>query len=65
MDWGGASHAGGGSHGALAAGDSVGPLLVAGLEGFDPASRRQWTIADVSELVLGHFGLGGQGQLRQ
>jgi hypothetical protein len=58
VDWGGASHAGGGSHGALTAGDSLGPLLATGLEGFTPDARRQWTIADVSELVLGHFGLG-------
>ncbi len=57
VDWGGASHVSGGSHGALTAGDSVGPLLACGLEGFDPAARRQWTIADVSDLVLGHFGL--------
>ena len=59
-DWGGASHAGGGSHGALTAGDSLGPLLACGLEGFDASSRRQWTIADVSELVLGHFGLAAR-----
>jgi len=57
VDWGGMSHAGGGSHGALAAGDSLGPLLAVGLEGFDPAARRQWTIADAAGLVLGHFGL--------
>ncbi len=58
VDWGGASHAGGGSHGSLAAGDSLGPLIAVGLDGFDPASRRQWTIADAAGLVLGHFGLG-------
>jgi hypothetical protein len=57
VDWGGMSHAGGGSHGALAAGDSLGPLLAVGLDGFDPSARRQWTIADVAGLVLGHFGL--------
>ncbi len=57
VDWGGASHAGGGSHGALAAGDSLGPLLAVGVEGFDPDARRQWTIADAAGLVLGHFGL--------
>lgn len=57
VDWGGASHAGGGSHGGLGAGDSVGPLVACGLDGFDVQSRRQWTIADVSDLVLGHFGL--------
>src|SRR5262249_26536929 len=30
VDWGGVSHAGGGSHGALLAGDSLGPLLFVG-----------------------------------
>src|SRR3954454_14426036 len=30
VDWGGVSHAGGGSHGALHAGDSLGPLLFVG-----------------------------------
>jgi hypothetical protein len=57
VDWGGASHAGGGSHGSLAAGDSLGPLLAVGVEGFDPRARRQWTIADAAGLVLSHFGL--------
>ena len=57
VDWGGASHAGGGSHGALAAGDSLGPLLACGLDGFSADAKRQWTIADVAQLVLGHFDL--------
>jgi hypothetical protein len=64
VDWGGASHAGGGSHGALAAGDSAGPLLACGLDGFAPDAKRQWTIADTSELVLGHFGLSADNQDR-
>lgn len=55
VDWGGASHAGGGSHGSLGAGDSLGPLLVSGLEGFDAHDREQWTIADVAGLVDDHF----------
>ena len=56
VDWGGQSHVVGGSHGALAAGDSLGPLVLCGLD-TDPEPRRQWTIADVSGLVLDHFGL--------
>jgi type I phosphodiesterase/nucleotide pyrophosphatase len=60
VDWGGASHAGGGSHGALAAGDSVGPLLACGLEGFEADAKPQWTIADAAELVLGHYDLGNR-----
>jgi hypothetical protein len=57
VDWGGASHCPGGSHGALEAGDSLGPLLLCGLEPGVEASREQWAIRDVAELVLGHFGI--------
>jgi hypothetical protein len=59
VDWGGASHAGGGSHGSLAAGDSLGPLLACGLEGFAAERREQWTIADIAGLVDDHFAIGG------
>jgi hypothetical protein len=55
VDWGGASHAGGGSHGGLGAEDSLGPLLVCGLEGFAATERAQWTVADVAGLVDRHF----------
>ena len=56
VDWGGASHVGGGSHGALSAGDSLGPLLLCGFgEGVERA-REQWALRDVAELVLDHFG---------
>jgi hypothetical protein len=55
VDWGGASHAGGGSHGSLAAGDSLGPLLVCGVDGFSSDESRQWTIADVARLIDNHF----------
>src|SRR5947208_4821396 len=44
-------HAGGGSHGSLAAGDSVVPMLVVGLE------RLPRSIVDVAPAVLEHFGL--------
>jgi hypothetical protein len=59
VDWGAASHVGGGSHGSLAAGDSLGPLVACGLEGFDAESRRQWTVADVAGLIDDHFAIGG------
>jgi hypothetical protein len=58
VDWGGVSHAGGGSHGALHAGDSLGPLLFVGCGPDDPASREQWALRDVAPVVLAHFGLG-------
>jgi predicted AlkP superfamily pyrophosphatase or phosphodiesterase len=58
VDWGGVSHAGGGSHGSLRAGDSLGPLLFVGCGPDDPAVRPQWTLRDVAPVVLEHFGLG-------
>ena len=57
VDWGGVSHAGGGSHGSLHAGDSLGPLLFVGCGPEDPAEREQWTLRDVAPVVLAHFGL--------
>jgi predicted AlkP superfamily pyrophosphatase or phosphodiesterase len=50
-DLGGRHHAGGGSHGSLAAGDSVVPVLAVGLEA-EIAS-----IVDVAPAVLAHFGV--------
>ncbi len=57
VDWGGVSHAGGGSHGSLRAGDSLGPLLFFGCGPNDPAVRPQWALRDVAPVVLEHFGL--------
>jgi hypothetical protein len=52
VDWGGADHVGGGSHGSLHRGDSLGVLLCCGL---DLPEREQWSLADVTPLVLDHF----------
>jgi hypothetical protein len=52
VDWGGADHVGGGSHGSLHRGDSLGVLLACGL---DLPEREQWSLADVTPLVLEHF----------
>jgi hypothetical protein len=57
VDWGGVSHAGGGSHGSLHAGDSLGPLLFVGCGPDDAGEREQWTLRDVAPVVLEHFGL--------
>jgi Type I phosphodiesterase / nucleotide pyrophosphatase len=57
VDWGGVSHAGGGSHGSLHAGDSLGPLLFVGCGPDDPGEREQWALRDVTPVVLEHFGL--------
>jgi hypothetical protein len=51
LDLGGGHHLGGGSHGSLLPGDSVVPVLAAGLLDL-PAS-----IVDVAPLVLAHFGV--------
>jgi hypothetical protein len=59
VDWGGDSHVGGGSHGSLHAGDSLGPLLFVGCGPASAAERQQWTLRDVAPVVLGHFGLEG------
>jgi hypothetical protein len=57
VDWGGVTHAGGGSHGALHRDDSLGPLLFVGCGPADRAERRQWSLQDVAPVVLDHFGL--------
>lgn len=61
VDWGGASHVGGGSHGSLHRGDSLGPLLFLGCGPEDPGEREQWSLRDVAGIVLDHFGLGADG----
>jgi hypothetical protein len=57
VDWGGVSHAGGGSHGSLLAGDSLGPLLFVGCGPESADAREQWTLRDVAPVVREHFGL--------
>jgi Type I phosphodiesterase / nucleotide pyrophosphatase len=52
VDWGGAHHVGGGSHGSLHADDSEGVLLVGGM---DVPEREEWALTDVTPLVLDHF----------
>jgi Type I phosphodiesterase / nucleotide pyrophosphatase len=59
VDWGGATHIGGASHGALLAGDSLGPLVLCGLEPGVAEAREQWALRDVAALVLAHFGVDG------
>jgi hypothetical protein len=52
VDWGGSDHVGGGSHGSLHRDDSEGVLLLCGV---DAPEREQWSLADVTPLVLDHF----------
>jgi hypothetical protein len=60
VDWGGADHVGGGSHGSLRRGDSLGPLAFVNcgpdLNG-GSAQPRQWSVTDVARVVLDHFGV--------
>jgi hypothetical protein len=60
VDWGGADHVGGGSHGSLRRGDSLGPLAFVNcgpnLDG-GRSRERPWSIADVHQVVLDHFGV--------
>jgi len=59
VDWGGASHVEGGSHGSLAAGDSLCPLLLVGWPEDVAERHRQWTLRDVAGLVAEHFEVVG------
>ncbi len=58
VDWGGSAHLGGGSHGSLHRGDSLGPLLFVGCGPESAAEREQWNLRDVAAVVLEHFELG-------
>ena len=58
VDWGGAHHVGGGSHGSLHRDDSEGVLLLCGV---DAPEREQWSLTDVTPLVLEHFGVPSAG----
>jgi hypothetical protein len=61
VDWGGVSHAGGGSHGALHAGDSLGPLLFVGCGPDSADEREQWALRDVAPIIREHFGVAARG----
>jgi hypothetical protein len=56
LDWGRQAHVGGGSHGSLHASDSLGALVIAGME-LPAPEPAQWAIRDLARMVLRHFGL--------
>jgi hypothetical protein len=60
VDWGGVTHAGGGSHGALQRGDSLGPLLFVGCGPAAADEREQWALRDIAPIVREHFGLSAR-----
>jgi hypothetical protein len=55
VDWGGADHVGGGSHGSLHATDSLGALLWAGTGPSSRRAREQWSLRDVAGMAREHF----------
>jgi hypothetical protein len=57
VDWGGADHVGGGSHGALHRGDSLGALIMCGTGPGSASERLQWTIRDAVPAIVDHFGI--------
>jgi hypothetical protein len=57
LDWGGAHHVGGGSHGSLHANDSLGSLLWCGTGPDSADAREQWALRDIVPMVCEHFGL--------
>jgi len=60
IDWGRQAHVGGGSHGSLHACDSLGALVLCGVE-LPRQEPGQWAIRDIAPLVLGHFARAGSG----
>jgi hypothetical protein len=59
VDWGGADHVGGGSHGSLHRSDSLGALLLCGTGPGDAGEHRQWSLRDIQPIVCHHFGVAG------
>jgi hypothetical protein len=57
VDWGGADHVGGGSHGSLHRSDSLGALLWCGTGPDTRAAREQWSLVDIAPMVREHFGV--------
>jgi hypothetical protein len=55
LDWGGAHHVGGGSHGSLHANDSLGVLLWCGTGPRSKDEREQWALRDIVPMITEHF----------
>mgnify|MGYP001544174271 FL=1 len=55
LDWGGAAHIGGGSHGSLRCEDSEGPLIFVGCGPASADERDQWALQDVATVIREHF----------
>jgi predicted AlkP superfamily pyrophosphatase or phosphodiesterase len=57
VDWGGADHVGGGSHGSLHRSDSLGALMWCGTGPDTREAREQWSLLDIVPIVREHFGI--------
>jgi hypothetical protein len=57
VDWGGADHVGGGSHGSLHRSDSLGALLWCGTGPDTREAREQWSLLDIVPMIREHFGV--------
>jgi predicted AlkP superfamily pyrophosphatase or phosphodiesterase len=57
VDWGGADHVGGGSHGSLHHSDSLGALLWCGTGPDSRAAKAQWSLHDITPMIRDHFGV--------
>jgi hypothetical protein len=57
VDWGGADHVGGGSHGSLHRSDSLGALMWCGTGPSSRNVREQWSLCDIMPMVREHFGV--------
>jgi hypothetical protein len=55
LDWGGAHHVGGGSHGSLHANDSLGTLMWCGTGPDSSDAREQWSLRDIVPMITDHF----------
>jgi predicted AlkP superfamily pyrophosphatase or phosphodiesterase len=55
VDWGGADHVGGGSHGSLHRSDSLGALLWCGTGPATRDAREQWSLLDIAPMIREHF----------
>ena len=56
VDWGGADHVGGGSHGSLHRSDSLGTLLWCGTGPASSSAPERWSLRDIAPMVREHFG---------
>jgi hypothetical protein len=56
VDWGGADHVGGGSHGSLHSSDSHAVMMWCGTGPGSRTAREQWSLRDITPMIREHFG---------